>query len=124
MHTFPGLPQPLAPGGVRRLIVMLLALVLLSACAASSQADEELRKDLQALKAQVTALQEKLNQVQAGQQAILDQLKQAAPLGTPPVASPVAPPAAPMAVPSQPPGPETLTVAQLLASKDLSLIHI
>ena len=118
MHTNPGLPQPLARGGVRRLIVMLLALVLLSACAPSSQADEELRKDLQALKAQVTALQEKLNQVQAGQQAILDQLKQAAPPVTPPVASPVAPSVAPMAVPSQPPGPETLTVAQLLAGKD------
>ncbi len=118
MHTNPGLPQPLARGGVRRLIVMLLALVLLSACAPSSQADEELRKDLQALKAQVTALQEKLNQVQAGQQAILDQLKQAAPPVTPPVASPAAPSVAPMAVPSQPPGPETLTVAQLLAGKD------
>ena len=44
----------------------------------------------------------------------MDQLKQPAP----PVAAPVAPPAAPMAVPSQPPGPEALTVAQLLAGKD------
>ena len=78
MHTIPGLPQPPAPGGVRRLIVMLLALVLLSACAPSTQAEEELRKEIQALKAQVTALQEKLNQVQTGQQAILDQLKQLA----------------------------------------------
>lgn len=118
MHTILGLPQSPAQGGVRRLIVMLLALVLLSACAASSQADEDLRKEIQALKAQVTALQDKLNQLQTGQQAILDQLKQAAPPVTPPVAAPVAPPAAPMAVPSQPPGPETLTVAQLLASKD------
>ena len=116
MHTVPGLPQPPAPGGVRRLIVMLLALVLLSACAPSSQADEELRKEIQALKAQVTALQEKLNQLQTGQQAILDQLKQASPVAHP--AAPVAPPVAPMAVPSQPPAPEALTVAQLLAGKD------
>ena len=114
MHTVPGLPQPPAPGGVRRLIVMLLALVLLSACAPSSQADEELRKDIQALKAQVTALQEKLNQLQTGQQAILNELKQP----VPPVAAPVAPPVAPMAVPSQPQAPEALTVAQLLAGKD------
>ena len=55
MHTILGLPQPPAPGGVRRLIVMLMALVFLSACAPSSQAEEELRKEIQALKAQVTA---------------------------------------------------------------------
>ncbi len=114
MHTVPGFPQPPAPIGVRRLIVMLLALVLLSACAPSGRADEELRKDIQALKAQVTALQEKLNQLQTGQQAILNELKQP----VPPVAAPVAPPAAPMAVPSQPQAPEALTVAQLLAGKD------
>jgi hypothetical protein len=116
MHTILGLPQPPAQGGVRRLIVMLLALVLVSACAASSQADEDLRKEIQALKAQVTALQDKLNQVQTGQQAILDQLKQATPVAQP--VTPVAPPAAPLAVPSQPPAPEALTVAQLLAGKD------
>ena len=117
MHTILGLPQPPAQGGVRRLIVMLLALMLVSACATSSQADEELRKEIQALKAQVTALQDKLNQLQTGQQAILDQLKQlASPVAQP--VTPVAPPAAPLAVPSQPPAPEALTVAQLLASKD------
>jgi len=110
MHTVPGLPQPPAQGGVRRLIFLLLALVFLAACAPSNQADEELRKDMQALKAQVATLQDKLNQVQTGQQAILDQLK--------PPALPVAPPVAPMAVPSQPPGPESLTVDQLLTGKD------
>jgi hypothetical protein len=110
MATVPGLAQPPAPGGVRRLVVMLLALVLLSACAPTNQAEEELRKEIQALKAQVATLQEKLNQVQTGQQAILDVLKK------PEV--PIAPPAMPMAVPSQPTGPETLTVEQLLTSKD------
>lgn len=106
MHTVPGLPQPPVPGGTRRLIVMLLALAFLSACAPTNRAEEELRKEIQALKAQVAAVQEKLNQVQAGQQAILELLK------------PTAPPAAPLAAPSQLPDPESLTVAQLLASKD------
>ena len=108
MPTVPGLPQPPAPGVVRRLIVMLLALVFLAACAPSNQAEEELRKEIQALKAHVATLQEKLNQVQTGQQAILDLLKKPE--------LPVAPPAPPMAVPGQPPGSETLTVDQLLAS--------
>jgi hypothetical protein len=88
---------------------MLMALAFLSACAPSNQADEELRKEIQALKAQVTAMQEKLNQVQTGQQVIVDLLKQQAP---------AAAPLAPMAVPSQPPAPAALTVAELLASKD------
>ena len=109
MDMVPGVPQPPAPGGVRRLIVMLMALVFLSACAPSNQAEEELRKEIQALKAQVAAAQEKLDKVQAGQQAILDLLKQPAP---------AAAPIAPMAVPSQPPAPEALTVAELLTSKD------
>jgi hypothetical protein len=110
MHTVSGLPQPPAPGGGRRLIGVLMALVFLSACAPSNQAEEELRKEIQALKAQVAAAQEKLDKVQAGQQTILELLKQPAP--------PAAPPAAPLAAPSQPSGPESLTVADLLASKD------
>jgi outer membrane murein-binding lipoprotein Lpp len=114
MHTVSGLPQPPAQGGIRRLIVMLLALALLSACAPSNQAEEEFRKDIQALKAQVAALQEKLNQVQTGQQAILEKLKSPASPAAPPVAAPVAP----MAVPSQPSVPEALTVTQLLDGKD------
>ena len=101
MHT--------VPGGVPRLVVMLVALVLLSACTPSNQAAEELRQEIQALKAQVTAMQEKLNQVQTAQQVILDLLKQPAP---------AAAPMAPMAVPSQPAAPAALTVAELLASKD------
>jgi hypothetical protein len=87
-------------------MVMLMALVFLSACAPSNQTEEELRKEIQALKAQMAATQEKLNQMQVTQQDILDLLKKPAPV------------AAPAAVPSQPPGPEALTVDQLLASKD------
>jgi hypothetical protein len=106
MHTVHGLPQSPARVGICRLMVMLMALMFLSACAPSNQADEELRKEVQALKAQVAATQEKLNQVQVGQQAILDLLKKPA-MGS-----------APVALPSPPPGPESLTVAELLASKD------
>jgi hypothetical protein len=106
MHTVPGLPQPPVPGGMRRLMVMLMVLVFLSACAPTNRAEEELRKEIQALKTQVAAMQEKLDQVQVGQKAILELLKS------------TAPPAAPLAAPSQPPGPDTLTVAELLASKD------
>ena len=112
MPTITGFPHPPTPTGVCRFIVMLMALASLSACAPANQADEELRKEIQALKAQVTAMQEKLNQVQTGQQVMLELLKQPAP-----VAAPIAP-IAPMAVPSQPPAPEALTVAELLASKD------
>ena len=107
MHTVTGFPAPPVPIGLCRFIVVLMALASLSACAPSNQADEELRKEIQALKAQVTVLQEKLNQVQTGQQAILDLLKQPAP--TPP---------APVVAPTPAPAPAPLTVAELLASKD------
>ena len=106
MPTVTGFPHPPVSTGVCRFIVVLMALVSLSACAPSNQAEGELRQEIQALKAQVTAMQEKLNQVQTGQQVIVDLLKQPAPA------------AAPMAVPSQPAAPAALTVAELLASKD------
>jgi hypothetical protein len=112
MPTVTGSPHPPVPTGVCRFIVVLMALASLSACAPSNQAEGELRKEIQALKAQVTAMQEKLNQVQTGQQAILDLLKQPAP---------AAAPIAPVAVPSQPAAPAepaALTVAELIASKD------
>lgn len=109
MQRVTGFSHPPAPTGVCRVIVVLMALVSLSACAPSNQAQEELRQEIQALKAQVTAMQEKLNQVHTGQQVIVDLLKQPAPASAP---------TAPMAVLSQPPAPAALTVADLLASKD------
>jgi hypothetical protein len=109
MPTVTGSPHPPVPTGVYRCIVVIMALACLSACAPSNQAEGELRQEIKALKAQVTAMQEKLNQVQTGQQAILALLQK------PAVA---AAPIAPVAVPSPPPGPATLTVAELLASKD------
>jgi hypothetical protein len=82
-----------------------MTLVFLSACAPASKSEKELRKEVQGLKAQMTAIQEKLNQVQTDQQAILALLKKPAL------------PAEPLAMPGQPPA-ESLTVSQLLASKD------
>lgn len=108
MGMSPGWSQPLAPRGGRGIIALVMALVFLSACTPSSQKEEELRKEIQALKAQVTAMQEQLNQLQGGQQAILAMLKQPS---TPPASEP-------LAIPSPSPGPEPLTVDQLLASKD------
>jgi outer membrane murein-binding lipoprotein Lpp len=109
MGMSPGLSQPSASGGGRLLIVLALVLVFLSACVPSNPKEEELRKEIQTLKAQVTAMQDKLNQLQGGQQAILAMLKQAPPPPSPPE---------PVALPSPPPGPEPLTVSQLLAGKD------
>jgi DNA replicative helicase MCM subunit Mcm2 (Cdc46/Mcm family) len=101
----PGWPhQPIPVGGGR--LLALFAVLLLSACTPSNRTEEELRAELQALKAQVTAMQEKLNQVQGGQQAILELLKKPPPM------------AEPLALPGQLPAPEALTVAQLLSSKE------
>jgi len=108
MHTVTGFP---ALPGLCRVLILCAALAFLSACTPPDQAaNEELRKEIQALKAQVTAMQEKLNQVQTGQQAILDQLKQPAPAP--------APVAAPLPAPSQSAAPAPLTVTELLAGKD------
>jgi outer membrane murein-binding lipoprotein Lpp len=106
MHEAPVSPPPLAPGFGYRVIALLLALLLLSACQPAGKSEEELRKEIQGLKTQVAAMQEKLNQIQAAQQATLDLLKKPAL------------PAEPLALPGQPPAPEILTVAQLLQSKD------
>lgn len=87
-------------------VIALVLALFLSACAPSSPKDEELRKEIQELRDRVIALQEKVNQLQAGQQAVLDLLKQ------PPL------PPEPLAVPGPPPEPGYLSAAQLLASKD------
>ncbi|MCK9375157.1 MAG: hypothetical protein M0P73_03290 [Syntrophobacterales bacterium] len=108
MDTARDLPHPPAPGLGRRVVALLMGLLLLSACAPSDRSEKELRKELQDLKAQVAAIQDKLNQMEGRQQAIWDLLKKPAPQ------------AEPMAMPplTQPQAPEALTVGQLLAGKD------
>ncbi|MFZ5447489.1 MAG: hypothetical protein ACOZFS_02475 [Thermodesulfobacteriota bacterium] len=100
----------MATGSRRCLIALLMTLAFLYACTPASHKEEELRQEIQALKGQVTALQEKLNQLQGGQQAIIEMLKQPA--------LPPTPPSEPMAMGSPPLGPEALTVGQLLAAKE------
>jgi hypothetical protein len=102
MNMAAGFSSPLSSGGGRRLGVLLMTMLLLAACGPANQAEEEIRKEMQTLKTQIAVMQEKLNQIQAGQQAILDRLPQPAPVAVTPAAL----------------APEILTVAQLLASKD------
>lgn len=111
MNTASGRLRLPAPPGRRRVAALLLSLLWLSACSPAPQAHEDLRQEIQGLKAQLTALQEKLNQVQTDQQVILALLKPS---------PPAAPPAESLMMPVQPPGPAPacLTVSQLLTSKD------
>lgn len=92
-----------------RLISALIIPLLISACSASSTSKEDLRKEIQDLKQEVKAMQEKLGQLQAGQQAMLELLKKPA---LPEMAAPAVQP------PQAPPAPQPLTVGQLLAGKD------
>jgi len=117
MGIGPGWPQPSAWWNCRRVIVLFLAVLLLSACSPPNQANQkkaaELSQEIKALKAQIAAMQNKLDKLQGGQQAILALMKQPAP----------APPAQALPTPGvqvipAPPALSPLTVGQLLASKD------
>jgi hypothetical protein len=107
----------------RTLLGVLAALLLLPACAPGPQSNEDLRKEIQGLKSEVTALKEKINQLQTSQAAILDLLKK---WGAPPPETAFIPPPPPQPQPQfqapeapQPPGgPQPLTVSQLIAGKD------
>ena len=97
-----------APAGMRtrgKFISALIILWLIAACSPTAKSEEDLRKEIQDLKQEVKAMQEKLGQLQAGQQAMLDLLKKPA---LPEMAAP----------PQTPPAPQPLTVGQLLAGKD------
>ena len=91
-----------------RFISALIILSLIFACSGTAKSEADLRKEIQDLKQEVKAIQEKLGQLQAGQQAMLELLKKPA---LPEMAAPAFQP--PQAPPAQP-----LTVGQLLAGKD------
>jgi hypothetical protein len=115
METRNGLPV----GGkiCRRCCLWLAAglLLLLPACAPASSTDQEVRKEIQELKSQVTALKEQVGRLEAGQKEILGLLQK--PLAAAPAP---APPPAPEALqtPQQPQAAAPLTVSQLLANQD------
>jgi len=88
-------------------IILGAALALMpAACAQPPAANEELRKEVQGLKTEVQALKEKLAQVEARQQTMLDLLKRP---GSPPEAA---------VLPAPPGSPEILTVSRLLTEKE------
>ncbi len=98
------------PGPWGRFISFLAILLLVAACSPAAKSDEEVRREVQDLKKEVKALQEKLDQLQAGQKAILDSLAKAPQPGV--AVMPEQPSTA------EPSGPQPLTVSQLLAGKD------
>lgn len=94
-----------------KFLPLLAMALLLASCSPSSKSLDDLRREIQELKKEVKAMQEKLDKLQAGQQEMLGLLKKST------SGLPAAP--APAAMPFQPPPPlPTLTVSQLLANKD------
>ena len=89
---------------IRKWPIVLLSLALLApgACTPDKKAQEELQKEIQGLRTEVKALQEKLAKLEAGQQQILQLLQK--PAIPPPGALPAAP--------------EPLTLSQLLKNKE------
>ena len=101
-HLFKKRPRS---GWRGRFLVCLGVLLLLSSCSPGTKSEEELRKDLQALKTEVGALKERLAKLEAGQQLMLDLLKK--------------PGMAPESfAPGEQRGPQPLSVSQLFAEKD------
>jgi len=86
------------------LLLLALALLAPGACTPDKKAQEELQKEIQGLKTEIKALEEKLAKIEAGQQEILSFLQKT--------------PAAPAAAVAPPAGPEPLTVSQLLKNKE------
>jgi hypothetical protein len=96
---------------VAKFLLAAGALLALASCA-----DRETKQEVQGLKSEVAALKEKLSQVEAGQQQIMDTLKD---LQKPrEIALPAAPPPVPLPGPLAAPGAAPLTVSQLIKDKD------
>jgi hypothetical protein len=96
--------------------ILILGLFLFSACAPAT-IDE---KEIQALKAEVAALKEKVERLETEQQQIRETLQELQkPEEAPPVSpAPPVPPTLEPPVPSLAPAPEALTVGELLKDKD------
>lgn len=105
MDSAPGFLKKLGTGGLGRALVSLAVLMLLSACSPAAKSDEELRKEIQALKAEITVVKEKVTHLEAGQQTILELLKK-------PATAPVSPALA------EPQAGQPLSVSQLIKEKD------
>ncbi len=96
---------------VSKFLLAAGVLLALSACA-----DQETKKEVQALKTEVAALKDKLGQLETGQQQILDSVKG---MQKPEVViKPAAPPSAPVPAPAAGPGAAPLSVSQLIKDKD------
>lgn len=106
MDLVAGIQNKLVQGRRGRFLVSLAVLLLLAGCTPPSKTEEEQRRELQGLKAEITAIKEKLSQLEAGQENILSLLQKpgAMPGALPQMQPPVAPP--------------ILSVSQLLAEKD------
>lgn len=84
------------------LLLLALAFLAPGACTPEIKAQEETQKEIQGLRTEVKALQDKIATLEAGQQEILGLLRK-----------PLAPPAA-----EAPAAPEPLSLSQLLKDKD------
>jgi hypothetical protein len=98
---------------LRQLPAILAVLLLLSGCSPAKTSDPELRQEIQGLKADLAALKEAMARLEGGQQAILEVLKKSGPVAEPQALPPQAAP-----LPEPAPGPQALTVSQLIAGKD------
>jgi hypothetical protein len=96
---------------VSKFLLAAGVLLALSACA-----DQETKKEVQALKTEVAALKEKLSQMETGQKQVMDALKDREKPKE--MAIPAAPPAAQAPAPPAMPGAAPLTVSQLIKDKD------
>lgn len=100
-------------GPKRCIWLLVLALLPLAACAPDKKAEEELRREIQGLKTEIKALQDKVAQLEANQ-AVQDRLARLE-AATQEILKEVAKPAPPPG-PAAPPPP--LTIGQLLKEKE------
>jgi hypothetical protein len=107
MKSGHGFRKALAMGKMGRCLASLAILLLLPACPQAGKSEDEMRKEIQGLKADIETVKEKLTRLEAGQKSILEMLKR--PVG----------PAEAGTTPSEPPeAPRALSVGQLIKEKD------